>query len=264
MPSRSRNGSPVRSAATRCLTSAELRRCERAQQPAVDQHEPGEVAVARAPLEVPRRVGDRRRRAQRVAAEDHLAPAAASALHHRAQVLERQLQPPVARERRGGRHEPAAPEVVLERRVRVAALEAAVVLERLRAPVVGPHLQPLHALDDLRPDEREVAGAALRAGDEDQHALRRRRAEALVAHAVIARRPRPGGAAHAHHRPCRGERRQQQQRQDGEEGGSHGRARYCLRTCRRQTTKATIAATVSPAATGPATEMTFSATSPSA
>ena len=254
----------MRSAATRCLTSASFGGASVPSSPPSISTSPERSRKPGAPLEVPRRVGDRRRRAERVPAEDDLAPAAARALHHRAQVLERELQPPVAGERRGGRHEPAAPEVVLERRVRVAAREAAVVLERLRAPVVGPHLQPLHALDDLRPDEREVAGAALRAGDEDQHALRRRRPEALVAHAVIARRPRPGGAAHAHHRPGRGERRQQQQRQDGEEGGSHGRARYCLPTCRRQTTKATIAATVSPAATGPATEMIFSATSPSA
>ena len=92
----------VRSAASRCLTSASFGGVKRAEQPAVDQHEAGEVAVARAAVEVPRRVGDRHRRAQRVAAEDHLAPAAARALDHRAQVLERELQPPVARERRRG------------------------------------------------------------------------------------------------------------------------------------------------------------------
>ena len=74
-------------------------RGERAEQPAVDQHEPREVAVAGAALEVPRRVGDRHRGAERVPAEDHLAPAAARALHDRAQVLHRQLQPPLARER---------------------------------------------------------------------------------------------------------------------------------------------------------------------
>ena len=188
----------------------ELRRGERAEQPAVDQHEPGEVAVAGAAAEVPRRVGDRHRGAERVPAEDHLAAPAPRAPHDAPQVLEREPQAPLAHERHrvaGDGGEPSAAQVVVERLIRIARGEALVILERLRAPVVGPHLQPLHALDDLRPDEREVARAALRAGDEDQDALRRAGAEALVAHAVVARGAGPGGAGDGDDGPRRQRRR---------------------------------------------------------
>ena len=153
------------SAASRSRTPARLGRGERAEQPAVDQHEPGEVAMAGAALEVPRRVGDRHRRAERVPAEDHLAAAAARALAPpRAGPRAPASAPTRARTgptRRPTGANPPPPQVVAERLVRVAGREALVVLERLRAPVVGPHLQALDALDDLRPDEREVAGAAL-------------------------------------------------------------------------------------------------------
>ena len=197
--------------------------------------------MAGAAAEVPGRVGDRHRRAERVAAEDHLAAAAARALDDLAQVLERELQPPLAdvghRGAGDGRERlPAdrlALQVVAEGAVRVAGREAGVVLERLRAPVVGPHLQALDAADDLRADEREVARAALEPGHEDQHALGRRGAEALVAHAVVARRARPGRALDRDHRAGGGGGREEGEDEKGEQRAGHGAAPYCSRRERR-------------------------------
>ena len=152
--------------------------------PAVDQHEPVDVAVARAPAEVPRRVDRRQRGAERVAAEDDALALAPCAAHDAAQVARARPSRPQSRAnpsvgvarrlevRLDGRvGEP--PEVVVERLLHRDATGARVVehlrvLQRLRAAVDRPHLQAVHAPHEVAADEQEVAGAALEAGHEDQ------------------------------------------------------------------------------------------------
>ena len=62
--------------------------------------------------------------------------------------------------------------------------ESAAAFERLGAAVDRPHLQVVHALDEIAGDEREVAGAADRARHQDQHPVRLAGPDLAAVHAV--------------------------------------------------------------------------------
>jgi hypothetical protein len=147
--------------------------------PAVDEDDAVEVAVARAAGEVPRRVGGGDRRAERVPAEDDALARPRGAEDDAADVLELHAQPPVADEAeplrverlvpRGDRRVGEPAEVEVERRLRrappgVRLGEHPSVLERLRAAVERPDLQPRHLADEVAADEREAARAGEKPG----------------------------------------------------------------------------------------------------
>jgi hypothetical protein len=67
-----------------------------AHETAVDDHQAGQIPVARPPVEVPRGVRQCGRGTVGVPAQDHLAPACACRKHDPAQVFQQQLQPPPA------------------------------------------------------------------------------------------------------------------------------------------------------------------------
>ena len=195
------------------------------EQAAVDQDEAVDLAVARMPGEVPCRVCDRRRGAGRVAAQDHLAPAAgARALDHGAQVVQLHLQPPLGDELgvRAGHAVVLEAEVVVECLVRVAAPEHRHVLEGLLTAVDDPDLRTRHAPDDVARDRHDPAGAAQRARHEHQHLRRVLRAELLDPDAVVLRRPWRGRDLHRDVAVDR--RRRGGADQASDEGGSQGQA----------------------------------------
>ncbi len=184
---------------------------EAAEQATVDEDEAVDVPVARVAIEVPARVGDGHRGAERVAAEDHLpAPAVARREHHLALVVERERQAPLLGERVlasveevevvGGRSPVGEPaqvvvEHLLERHLAgQRLLEDAVRLERLAATVDRPDLEVRDLVDEVLGVEGEVAGAAHEAGHQHEHALGRRGPELAHEDLVVLRRPRPVGA----------------------------------------------------------------------
>ncbi len=149
-PSRSSNTWPRPDLGQDRARARQVGRVEGAAQAAVDQHHPLDVAVAGAPAEVPGGVGRGGRGAQRVAAQDHLAPPArARREDHPAQVAERHLQAPAAGPGRVAHRLVLEAEVVVEGGLGVAALEHRGVLERVLAPVDDPHGQPGHARHDV-------------------------------------------------------------------------------------------------------------------
>jgi hypothetical protein len=139
------------------LRGAEVGRRERAHEPAVDEHEAVEILVTGVAGEVPARVGDRHRRAQRVAAEDHAPALPAGAEHDPAHVLQRQRQPPLLGE--AELHLVERLEMGLDRRV---GQPAQVVVHRLlHADAPGQRvLEPRRVLHRVTSADRPPTPAA--------------------------------------------------------------------------------------------------------
>ena len=172
--------------------TAQVGRREAAEEATVDQHETGEIAVARAAAEIPGGIRHRRRCARGVAAEDHLTAAAARVLDDVAQVLELLAQTPLGHELRVRAEHPPVLEaqVVVLRRRRVAAREHRRVLECLLAAVDDPDLGARNTRDDVAGDRRDAAGAAVRPRHEHDHAVVAPRPQLLHVDAVVLRRSR--------------------------------------------------------------------------
>ena len=118
-PLRSRNGDSPPSCAS--CSRGLRRRDRRAAAAAVDEHEAREVLGPGPSAEVPGRVGDRDRRAQRVAAQHDGAAAPARRADHVAQVADRHSHAPAARVRRVGHRREARRDRGVGERLEVVA-----------------------------------------------------------------------------------------------------------------------------------------------
>ena len=220
------------------LLRARGRPAERA---AVDEHEPREALGPRLAVEVPARVRGRDRAAQRVPSEDDAATLLARRLDDPADVVDRDVHPPLARERHralGHRLEVRADarvvepaQVVVEQLPGVdlpgdRAIEHRVVLEQVLAAFDRPHLIVGQLIDDRRGERPEVGGAARGPGDEDEDVVGL--LAPLLQHldlVQLRRRSRRREAAHRRH-PILGARRgRREQRHRDESQRDQGRSR---------------------------------------
>ena len=198
-PAGPRTGRSIWSSSKRCLTCSYVGLVKVPFSPPSISTRPSTSSVAGPAAEVPGRVGDRGRGAERVTAENHLARApGASRQDHAPQVAQGEVEAPLAREREvlsPERLKPPAvdrlePQVVVEGLVGVAPGEHRGVLQRVGAAVNGPNLKVGHPRDDVAGDQPEVPGAADEARHEHQHAARLGRPDLVDEDAVEALGPR--------------------------------------------------------------------------
>ncbi len=168
-------------------------------EPAVDEHEAGEVPGAGLAVEVPGSIGGGYGATERMAAQHDSATAPLRRLDHAPQILDLDAHPPLTCEpnvrirnelevRRDARvGEPA--EVVVEQLLigghsLLGPVEHRVVLELILPPLHGPDLPALRLRDDGLRERREVCGACRRPRIEDQDVPRAPRPDLEHPHLV--------------------------------------------------------------------------------